>query len=129
MSGRKRSKRLVVVPMHVERSYTGIGDENSGGYLTWRIFPDGNSSFTVHHPQGGNSTSIKVEESERSIKIRLTGLKQPHILHLHLSTKPKNVELDDQLLSDPENYVFDVKKRKLIIKTEDYSIGEYTIIK
>ncbi len=118
-----------IIPMHIERSYTRIGDENSGGYLTVRVYPEENSTFTVHHPDNGNSTTIDVEETERSVKIVFQGLKQPHILHLHLSSSPQKVELDNQLLSDSVDYHFDAEKSKLIIKTDDYSIGEYTIIK
>ncbi|MCK5134199.1 MAG: hypothetical protein KAR19_00310 [Bacteroidales bacterium] len=118
-----------IIPMHIERPYTRIGDENSRGYLTVRVYPDGNDTFTIHHPYSGNSTSITVEETEGSIKIVFHGLKQPHILHLHLSSHPQKVQLDNQLFSDSVDYHFDVEQSKLIIKTDDYSIGEYTIIK
>jgi alpha-glucosidase (family GH31 glycosyl hydrolase) len=118
-----------IIPMHIERPYTRIGDKNSKGYLTLLIYPDGNNSFTVHHPDTGNSTSIIVEETGSSIKIAFQGLKTPHILHLHLSSNPQKVELDSRLLSNSEDYVFDLEKSNLIIKTDDYSKGEYTITK
>ena len=118
-----------IIPMHIERPYTRIGDKHSSGYLTLRIYPEGKNSFTVHHPDSGNSTSVIVEETESSIKIAFQGLKKPHILHLHLSSDPQKVELDSRLLSNSEDYVFDAEKSKLIIRTDEYSIGEYTIIK
>ncbi len=118
-----------IIPLNIERSYTRIGDEYSKGYLTLMIYPDGNSSFMVHDPDSGTSTSIMVEETEGSIIINFEGLKRPHILHLHLSSNPQKVTLDNQQLSNSEDYVFDAKKSKLIIKTDKYSVGEYTIIK
>ncbi len=118
-----------IIPMHIERPYTRIGDENSRGYLTLRIYPDGNNGFTVHHPESGTNTSIMVKETEGTIKIHFEGEKQPHILHLHLSSKPQKVELDNQLLSYSNDYHFDAEQSKLIIKTDGYSIGEYTILK
>ena len=39
-----------IVPMDIKRSYTEIGDESSDGFLTFLIYPAGESSFTVHHP-------------------------------------------------------------------------------
>ncbi len=118
-----------IIPMHIERSYTRIGDENSQGYLTLRIFPDGDNLYTVHHPESGTSTTIIVEENEGTIMIHFEGEKQPHILHLHISSNPQKVTLDNRLLSDSVDYVFDAEKGKLIIKTDEYSIGEYTITK
>lgn len=118
-----------IIPMHIERSYTRIGDEKSQGYLTFRIFPDGNNRFEVHHPDSGNSTSIMVDETEESIKIYFEGEKRPHILHLHLSSLPNRIMLDNKQLSSPQDYIYDVERSKLIIKTDSYSPGEYTVIK
>ena len=118
-----------IIPMHIQREYTRIGDKHSEGYLTIRVYPNGRNSFTVHDPGSGNSTSIVVKESDGTIIINFEGYKQSHILQLHLSSNPKRVELDSRSLSNPEDYVFDLEKSKLIIKTDDYSVGEYTITK
>jgi len=118
-----------IIPMHIERSYTNIGDEESRGYLTIRIYPEGKNAFEVHHPESGTSTSIMVDESDKSIKINFAGEKRPHILHLHLSSLPVSVILDNKQLSYPQDYHFDAEKSTLIIKTDSYSPGEYTIIK
>ncbi len=115
--------------MFIERPYTGIGDENSKGYLTLRIFPDGTNHFQMFSPKGGNSTSIRVEESRESIRISFEGEKQAHILQVQLSSNPDSVMLDNKPLSPPEDYFFDAEKAKLIIKTDSYSHGVYTIYK
>jgi len=118
-----------IIPMHIERSYTRIGDENSRGYLTFRIFPDGKNAFEVYHPDSETSTSIVVEECEESIKIYFEGEKRPHILHLHLASPPNRVMLDNKQLSSPQDCHFDAEKSKLIIRTDAYSNGEYIITK
>lgn len=118
-----------IIPMYIERSYTRIGDEHSRGYLTVRIYPEGNSSFTVHDPDGGAPTGIQVESTEESIRIQFEGQKQKHILQLHLASAPKGVRLDDRDLSAGLDYYFHAEKRKLIITTEAYSRGEYIILK
>lgn len=114
-----------IIPMNVERAYTGIGDEGSRGYLTVLIYPDAEDSFTLYHPENGGSTSIFVDKSENSVKITLQGEKMPHILKVHASAKPQRVELDRKLLLE---YHFDKKHHKLIIKTEEYSDGEYILV-
>jgi hypothetical protein len=70
-----------------------------------------------------------VEESDESITIHFEGVKKAHILHLHLSSIPSSIMLDNKQLSSPHDFHYDVEKSKLIIKTDMYSLGEYTIIK
>lgn len=118
-----------IIPMHIERSYTGIGDESSRGYLTLKVYPDGKNSHEVHHPENGTSTTILVEETEEHIAIHFDGEKQAHILHLHITSFPKSVVLDKRQLSSPQDYHFDAEKSKLIIRTDAYSLGEYSITK
>jgi alpha-glucosidase (family GH31 glycosyl hydrolase) len=118
-----------IIPLQIERSYTRIGDENSKGYLTLRIFPDGNRRYTVHHPDEGSSTTIGVEVTEGTIRIQFEGEKKAHILQIHLSSDPRQLSLDNQLLSPGLDYHFDSEKSKLLIRTDTYTIGEYTIIK
>lgn len=116
-----------IIPMYIERPYTGIGDENSKGYLTLRIFPKGTNQFQVHHPDSGTSTSIRVEESGEKITIALEGEKKAHILQVHLSSDPERVMLDNKPLSSPQDYHYEKERSKLIIKTDNYSHGVYAI--
>ena len=118
-----------IIPMHIERSYTGIGDKGFEGYLTLRIYPEKQSSYTLYHPGSREKTSIFVEELDTSVKITLEGLKKPHILHLHLLSDPKKVELDHEELSSPEDYYFDNTRHKLIIRTDAYANGAYIVHK
>jgi len=118
-----------IVPMNIQRDYTGIGDKNSAGYLTLLIYPDGKSEFTVHHPDKSGSTAVKVEDYREKTTISLEGIHKSHILNIHLTAKPKRVKLDETILSDSVNYRFDEKRSKLIIKTENYMTGKYTIYK
>jgi len=118
-----------IVPMNIKRDYTVIGDKNSEGYLTFLIYPDGKNEFTVHHPDKSGSTAVKVEDQKEQMTISLEGVHKSHILNIHLAAKPKEVELDETILSDSFNYKFDEKRSKLIIKTGNYTTGKYTIRK
>jgi alpha-D-xyloside xylohydrolase len=122
-------KEGAIIPMNIERAYTGIGDENSKGYLTFLIYPDIDNDFTVYSPGSGDKTVILVKESRESVKISLEGEKRPHILKIHLSSKPKAVTLDEVLVSFSPDCQFDENSMKLTIKTHEYSIGEYIIMK
>ena len=118
-----------IIPMHIERSYTQIGDEKSKGYLTLLVYPDTGNKFTVHHPDNEGSTCVNAETKKEYINIALHDLKKAHILKIHLSSKPQKVILDNNLLSDSLDYYFDGDRKKLIIKTNNYTSGEYIIVK
>lgn len=118
-----------IVPLDIKRDYTGIGDRNSEGYLTLLIYPDGKNEFTVHHPDKSGSTSVIVEEYPEKINITLGNVHKSHILKINMLVKPKKVELDNMMLIDSVNYNFDAKLNKLVIRTNDYKTGAYTIYK
>ena len=116
-----------IVPLNIKRDYTGIGDKNSEGYLTYLIYPDGKSEFTVYHPDKSGKTSVRVEEHPENIRISLEGVHKPHILKINLAERPKKVELDGSVLSDSLNVRFDEKQNKLVIRTTQYVTGNYLI--
>ncbi|NOY37365.1 MAG: glycoside hydrolase family 31 protein [Chlorobi bacterium] len=118
-----------IIPMNIERSYTGIGNKNSKGYITFLIFPDADNTFTFYQPEKGRSTSVAVKNEDDRIKISLTGDKISHILNVHLSSKPVKIELDEKLLTDSLDYHYIQDRNKLIIKTDHYNNGVYTITK
>jgi alpha-D-xyloside xylohydrolase len=118
-----------IVPMDIKREYTRIGNQNSTGYLTLLIYPNGKNEFTVYHPDKSGSTSVSVTDDSEKISVTLENIHKPHILNINIPAKPKKVELDHVLLQDSVNYNFDQKLNKLIIKTDNYLIGNYLIFK
>jgi alpha-glucosidase (family GH31 glycosyl hydrolase) len=118
-----------IIPMDIKRSYTGIGDKSSDGFLTFLIYPDDKSTFTVHHPDNSGSTTIDVENSEEKISIYLSGIQKPHILNIHLDKMPRKIELDGIELSNSTDFRYDESKHKLIIRTAGYVKGNYMIYK
>jgi len=118
-----------IVPMDIKRSYTGIGNESSEGFLTLLIYPDGKSNFTVHHPDKSGSTEIQVTDSAEKTEISLSGIQKPHILNVELQKVPVKIELDGKQLSDSVDFSFDDKHKKLVIRTEKYDKGLYSIFK
>jgi len=70
---------------------------------------------------------VKVEEIPGEVRISLNNLHKPHILNVHLNERPKKVVLDNGALIDSVNYTYDEKRSRLIIKTDSYSQGYYSI--
>lgn len=118
-----------IIPMDIKRDYTGIGDRNSEGFLTFLIYPDKKSEFTVYHPDKSGSTTVQVDNNQNELLVKLSGVQKPHILNIHLDKAPRKVELDEKLLSDSVDYRFDSGRNKLIIRIKTYSDGKYTISK
>jgi alpha-glucosidase (family GH31 glycosyl hydrolase) len=118
-----------IVPMDIKRDYTRIGDKNSEGYLTLLIYPEGNSEFTVCHPDKSGNTSVLVTDDAEKIIISLGNLHKPHILNIHMAAKPIKVLLDQTILEESADYNFDGYHNRLIIKTKNYSDGKYIIYK
>lgn len=118
-----------IVPMNIKRSYSGIGNEASEDFLTLLIYPADKSSFKVHHPDKSGNTNIQVTDSEEKINISLNGVHKPHILNIDVEKIPVKIDLDGKQLADSIEFSFDAKRRKLIIRTENYGKGIYTIYK
>ena len=122
-----------VVPVKVQRAYTGLGDEASAEYMTWLIYPKGTNEFTLFHPESHpkpERTTVKVESGE-SLKIQFSGKHEPHILRIFTHQKPSAVTLDGKQLPEASAadgaWTYDAPHDRLIIKTRGYAGGNYLI--
>ena len=118
-----------IVPMDIKRKYTGIGDESSEGFITFLIYPYGESRFNLYQPGKNEKTTVLVTDLKVKINITFQGNHKPHILNIHLENKPAGIELDGKQLVENVDFNFDVKRKKLIIRTKNYEKGDYTIHK
>ncbi len=118
-----------IVPLKVNRSYTGFGDTNSAEFTTWLIYPNEKSEFTLWHPESHpkpEGTTVSVE-SDNSLKILFSGKRQPHILRIFARNKPSAITLDGQKLFEDDAWRFEAADHRIIIKTLDYKEGSYVI--
>jgi len=118
-----------IVPMDIKRAYTGIGDSSSEGYLTLLIYPHKKSEFVIHHPDKSGSTKVEVEDLEDKMLITLRDVHKSHILKINIGKKPEKVKLDNLILAESLNWIYDEKQRKLIIRTDAYIDGQYIVSK
>jgi len=118
-----------IVPMNIERNYTGIGDETNKGRLTWLIYPGVDNQFTVFYPdKSGNSTVVMVNHPE-AIEITLKDSRKLTIFNVHLEKQPKKVSFNNLELSEPLDYTFDQQKNKLVVRLQGIKDGVLIITK
>ena len=67
--------RGAIVPLDVSRPYTGLGDRESAGLMTWNIYPADGNQFTLHRADG-TSTTARVEQKD-GLTITLSGARMP----------------------------------------------------
>ncbi|KAA3614077.1 MAG: glycoside hydrolase family 31 protein [Calditrichaeota bacterium] len=116
-----------IIPLNIKRDYTGFGDQNSAGYLTWLIYPHDKNKIQVFHPDNGGETTVAVEQKNKQINVKFTGHKMPHILLIATADKPKTVLLDNKSLKPVRNWNYDATKQRLKITTDLYENGNYQI--
>ncbi|MCF6222464.1 MAG: hypothetical protein L3J34_01920 [Flavobacteriaceae bacterium] len=121
-------KEGAIIPMHIERAYTNIGDENSNGYTTILIYPKDENNFTFYHTDAKGETKISYQQNnDKQLIVSLKGDKIKHILRIHSDTKPKKIVLEGELLPETEIWNYDIAKQKIIIKTQKLNKGNYEI--
>jgi alpha-glucosidase (family GH31 glycosyl hydrolase) len=115
-----------ILPMNVSRPYTGIGDKDWEGFLTFSIYPHGSNAFTVHHADNSGTTKVAVESGDQ-VRVTFDGVKKPHILRVLMEKKPAGVTLDGQPLAEGTAWSYQPDKQRLIVRTSKYAAGQYEI--
>jgi alpha-glucosidase (family GH31 glycosyl hydrolase) len=114
-----------VVPMNIKRRYTGLGDEESDGSITYLIYPDGKNSFTHYSTVGKAPCDIKVSLENKKITVKLES-QSPFILLIHSDTKPNNIIKNDKNVP-ATNWTYDGQKKKIHIKCADFGKLKFEI--
>lgn len=120
-------KEGAIIPMHIKRDYTKIGDTSSEGYLTIMIYPHTHNNFTFYHPDSENITDISYNKTSAYLELKLTGSIIPHILNVHSKIKPNSIELDGEVLIEDSSWNYNVEKNKIIVRTTKYKSGNFII--
>ena len=118
-----------IVPLSVERSYTGLGDESSKGSLTWMIYPGADGRFTVFYPEETGSSTVEVSSNSNEVRVVLKNMKKPAILRIHLEEEPVLVTFSDMQSDSLTEYWFNPATQKLIFRLKEARDGVLTIKK
>ena len=121
-------KEGAIIPMAIERSYTNIGDKESKGFITILIYPKAENSFTYYHTDTKGKTEISYTQiNDNKLIVNLKGTQIPHIFRIHSEFTPKKVIRDGSILRQSEDWSYDHKNQKVIIRTINYKDGNYEI--
>jgi len=120
-------KEGAIVPMDIKRSYTGLGDNSSEGFMTILVYPLAENSFVYFHPDSEKSTEIRYTKSAKVLELSLSGQHLPHIFRIKLAAKPEAVARDAVELEEGVEWHYDSLATKLIITTEHYTGGTYRV--
>lgn len=104
-----------IFPLDVKRPYTGFGDRDSEGLLTWCIWPHGESSHFFMHDETRHSRVTCTVRGDGT-DIVLEGEAHPHILRVYCEARPSEVRLNDQALSEGGVWRYDAADRRLWIR-------------
>jgi len=116
-----------IIPMDIKRPYTGIGQAEDEGYLTFLIYPDlEEASFEVYREKDESST-LTYKNSANRLLVEISDKKIPHILSLKVKNKPSKITLDGKQLLAGDAYHYDEEASRLRIKTHEYRKGLYLI--
>lgn len=120
-------KEGAIIPMDIKRNYTGFGDNEDEGYLTFLVYPDLQQNSFELFRENGESTTLNYHKSDNELSIEVSGQKCPHHLKIALENKPVAVILDGRQLTEGNDYFYAADKGKLAIRTPEYSAGNYLI--
>lgn len=116
-----------IIPMNIQRPYTGLGDSTSANYLTWLIYPAGKSEFTVFDTQNQEPATLIVNQTDQQLTLQLSGKDIPSIFRIHIPQKPKQVIAANQALMEGNGFSYDSRNKKLIIKQTGEATKKYII--
>ncbi len=105
-----------IVPMHVERAYTGIGERDWESYLTLDIRPAGLSSFDVHHTDNSGTLAVLVT-TQPTTSVILSGVLKPHILRIRAEQKPARIECNGDVLSEGTDWHYSPESSRIVIRS------------
>ena len=116
-----------IIPMNIERSYTGIGTNEDKGYLTVMIFSrSGEKTFEVFRENEG-STVISYEKTLEKLRIGLSGEPSTVIFKIYSKEKPAAVSFSGEYLGEGIDYFFDQQKEQLLIRNQEKIAGNYLV--
>ncbi len=109
-------KEGAIIPMNIERGYTGFGTEKNKGNITFLIYPDGENSFSYYHlDKPEEKTVVSFSNKDGRLNIEVKGEPIPHILTVNMAHKPSKVSKNGETLTEGDRWSYDIKRQKLLI--------------
>jgi alpha-glucosidase (family GH31 glycosyl hydrolase) len=117
-----------IVPLNIQRSYTGLGNETNTGKNTWLIYPGMDNAFTLYHPDKIGSTTLMMRNLPNQLEITVKDAKKPSVYTIRMENQPAKVLFDEVELNNSTDYQFDNQKHRLTVNIGQVKDGVMKII-
>jgi alpha-glucosidase (family GH31 glycosyl hydrolase) len=115
-----------IIPMHISREYTGIGEREWDNYLTLNIYPCQDSSFEVPATDKTGTMQVSVHAGNPTT-VTLGGAARLHVLRVFSEAKPVSVDYNGVALAEGQDWQYQSEQKRLIVKTESALSGSYAV--
>ncbi len=112
-----------IVPLNIERSYTGLGNQTNTGKDTWLIYPGMDNAFTLYHPDKSGTTTVTMKNLSNKIELTLKEVKKPSVYTINLDKIPAKVMFNQVDLKDSVGYSYDAQKHRLRLEITQVQDG------
>ncbi|MEI6680550.1 MAG: TIM-barrel domain-containing protein [Mariniphaga sp.] len=117
-----------IVPLNIQRSYTGLGTKNNTGKDTWLIYPGMDNAFTLYHPDKSGTTTVSMRNLPDQLEISVKDAKKPSVYTIRMDKRPSKVLFGEVELSDSTDYHFDNQKHRLTVEIGQIRDGVIKLI-
>ena len=117
-----------MVPLNIQRSYTGLGNVTNTGKDTWLIYPGMDNTFTLYHPDKSGTTTLTMKNLPGQVEIRIADARKPSVYTLRMENRPSKVLFNEVELKDSMDYAFDQQKQRLTVKIDGVRDGVIKLI-
>jgi len=104
-----------IIPMKIERAYTGIGDETWKDHHAFVIYPGKGARHDYRHTDQKSRTLVTTSSEAGALNVILDGALPPHILRIHADAKPETVTHNGAALAEGA-WNYDAATAKLVIR-------------
>jgi hypothetical protein len=90
-----------IIPMDVQRDYTGHGTRESAGALTVLVYPSGNSSFRYYEASTGNWIIFTSSAAGSTLKLEISEFPGTPVIYrvARVSSRPESVGIEGSTVS------------------------------
>jgi alpha-D-xyloside xylohydrolase len=114
------------LPLEVRRAYSGFGDRDSEGLVTWAVWPGAAFEAEVRHPDHSGTSRIRVS-AMGLLRLELEGVPKPHRLRVRLDAAPTEIRHEGRTLEPGRDWTWFATTGHLVITSRTARNGAYEI--
>ena len=115
-----------IIPMHICREYSGIGQRDWDQHLTLNIYPWQDTRFEVPATDKTGMLTVSVHGGNPTT-VTLGGTPRSHVLRIFSEAKPVSIDRDGATLIEGKDWQYRTEARRLIVKTPSAANGSYRV--